>query len=395
MLVIQSLAAAPAGARLSVGLLLICLLLPGTSSATNWLNLDYVGDGIVGHRLDIYQPPIGSPPYPLVVFIYGSGWQCNSCKGNVTHFLDALRNGGIAVASINHRASADAIYPAQIQDCKAAIRFLRANAATYGLDPARIGVTGSSSGGHLVALLGTSGGVTTHTVGGVTMNIEGSLGMHNGVSSTVQAVCDWYGPTDFLIMNQCGSTINHDAPDSPESRLIGGPIQQHPNECALANPITYVDSGDPPFRIFHGGADPLVPHCESDSLDAALDRIGVPSDLTLVPEAGHGWSDAPQQVEMVEFFQSHLGTAAGVGDGMGAASGVSTRLIMLATYPNPFRDHTTVRMELAAPAVVTGGATAAGTQWSGMAATTMGKVCRQRCTSCAHGPSTEAPRSAC
>ncbi|MCA9726609.1 MAG: alpha/beta hydrolase fold domain-containing protein [Candidatus Eisenbacteria bacterium] len=323
------------------------------SSATNWTNLDYVGDGIVGHRLDIYQPSTGTPPYPLIVFIYGSAWQCNSCKSAVSHVLTSLLGGGFAVASINHRSSGDAIYPAQIQDCKAAIRFLRANAPIYGLDPDRIGVTGSSSGGHLVSLLGTSGGVTTHTVGDVEMDIEGSLGTHTGVSSTVQAVCDWYGPTDFLIMNMCGSGIDHDAANSPESLLIGGPIQQHPDECALANPITYVDPTDPPFRIFHGTADPLVPHCESESLDVALDAAGVPSELTLVPGAGHGWNDAAEQVQMVEFFQTVLADVTDAPEAGSEMGGASTPLALLPGYPNPFGRHTTLRLVLAESGPVT------------------------------------------
>jgi acetyl esterase/lipase len=340
--------------KAAAALLPALLLLPRASSATNWFDLDYVGDGIAGHRLDIYQPPAGSPPYPLVVFIYGSAWQCDNCKSAVSHVLSALQGGGFAVASINHRSSYDAIYPAQIQDCKAAIRYLRANASAYDLDPDRFGATGSSSGGHLVALLGTSGGVTTYTVGDVTMDIEGSLGTYTGVSSRVQAVCDWYGPTDFLIMNECGSMLDHDAPDSPESLLMGGPIQEHPDECALANPITYVDSGDPPYRIFHGGSDPLVPHCESDSLDRALDAAGVYSDYTLVPGAGHGWNDGAEQAEMVVFFQTHLEEAAGVpGDETGADSKSRASLTILPSTPNPFRDHTTVRLELREASVVT------------------------------------------
>jgi acetyl esterase/lipase len=318
----------------------------------NWFDIDYVGDGLTGHLLDIYQPSTASPPYPVVVFIYGSAWRCNDCKGAVTHVLPALLDGGFAVVSINHRASQEAVFPAQIQDCKAAIRYVRANAAVYDLDPDRIGVTGRSSGGHLVAHLGTSGGVTTYTVGGVEMDIEGSLGEHTDASSSVQAVCDWFGPTDFLIMNSCGSDIDHDAPDSPESQLIGGPIQEHPNECALADPITYVDSSDPPFRIFHGDSDPLVPHCQSDSLDQALDAVGVPSDYTLIPGAGHGWPDENEQADMVAFFQTYLDDIVVVpGDGNLAGSG-SPEPTLLSTRPNPFSQFTVVRLHLAGPSMV-------------------------------------------
>lgn len=276
-----------------------------------WHDIDYVGDGIVGHRLDIYLPDNGPGPFPVVVYIYGSAFFYNNRKGSVKRsFAPALLKSGIAVVAINHRGTKvdDVIFPTPVHDVKAAIRFIRANAPTYNLDPSRIGATGLSSGGHLVAFLGTSGGVTTQTVGEVTMDIEGSLGAHTDVSSSVQAVCDWFGPTDFLVMDSCGSEMKHDAPDSPESVLIGGPIQEHPDECALANPTTYIDSDDPPFLIIHGDKDPLVPFCNSESLDAALDKAGVSSDYILVKGAGHGDGlFEPEYLDkMVQFFKKHL-----------------------------------------------------------------------------------------
>ncbi len=278
---------------------------------SSWRDVDYVGDGIVGHRLDIYLPEAGSGPYPVVVYIYGSAFMNNDGKSSVREdFLPVLGRAGFAVAAINHRGTKTdkVIFPALIHDVKAAIRFIRANAATYNLDPSRIGATGCSSGGHLVAMLGTSGGVKKHTLGDVTMDIEGSLGVHTGVSSCVQAVCDWFGPTDFMVMDSCGSEMNHDAPDSPESILIGGPIQENPDKCRLANPITYVSSDDPPFMIFHGDKDPLVPYCNSEALDAALDKAGVPSDFTLVEGAGHGDGliEPKYLNKMVQFFKKNL-----------------------------------------------------------------------------------------
>jgi len=271
--------------------------------------VDYVGDGIVGHRLDIYQPVKGDGPFPVVVYIYGSAWFGNDGKGSVKkQFKPILLEAGFAVVAINHRNSKEAKFPAQIQDAKAAIRYIRANAAQYDLDPYRIGATGSSSGGYLVTMLGTSGGVKTFTSGDITMDLEGDLGNHTDTSSRVRAVCDWFGPTNFLIMNTCGSEQDHDAPDSPESSLVGGPIQENPDKCALANPITYVDKDDPPFKIFHGDADPLVPFCQSDSLYTALKTAGVPSEYTLVKGAKHGEGlIIPTYLNiMVEFFQTHL-----------------------------------------------------------------------------------------
>jgi acetyl esterase/lipase len=132
-------------------------------------------------------------------------------------------------------------------------------AADYQIYASFIGITGSSSGGHLAALAGTSGFVKNYAVGSITENIEGNVGPDTMYSSSVSAVVDWFGPTDFLVMDSCGSGLVHNASNSPESSLIGGPIQDNKDKCELANPITYIDANDPPFLILHGDADPLVP----------------------------------------------------------------------------------------------------------------------------------------
>lgn len=268
-----------------------------------WKDIDYVGDGIVGHKLDIYLPSKGSGPFPAIVYIYGSAWFANNMKGTAGMFSPALLDAGFAVVAINHRASKEAIFPAQINDAKAAIRFIRAKAASYNLDPSWVGVTGGSSGGHLTALLGTSGGVKEHTSGSITYDIEGSLGAHTGTDSSVQAACDWFGPTNFLTMDSCGSQLKHDPADSPESTVIGGAIQDNPDKCALANPVTYVDADDPPFMIFHGNKDPLVPFCQSDALHKRLTEAGVDSTYIQVSNAGHGTGlTTPINVSMMARF---------------------------------------------------------------------------------------------
>jgi acetyl esterase/lipase len=137
-------------------------------------------------------------------------------------------------------------------------------------------------------MLGTTDNVRSHKVGEIEMDIDGGLGPHSGSSSRVQAVVDWFGPTDFTIMDECGSEMDHDAPDSPESELVGGPIQEHKDRCALANPATYVTTDDPPFLTLHGDTDPLVPHCQSEVLHEALENAGVPVELTIVSGGGHG-----------------------------------------------------------------------------------------------------------
>ena len=255
----------------------------------SWLDLDYAGDSMIYHRLDIYLPEVEKPTYPAVVIIYGSAWFGNNLKSTVLSNLGkVLLDAGFVVVTPNHRSSMDAKFPAQIHDIKAVIRFIRANAAEYQIDTSFIGITGSSSGGHLAALAGTSGFVKQFTVGSETEDMEGNVGQYLAYSSSVDAVVDWFGPTDFLVMDSCGSSMVHNASDSPESSLIGGPIQDNKDKCMLANPITYIDENDPPFLILHGDADPLVPHCQSELLYNALQKANVQSQYLLVPDAQHG-----------------------------------------------------------------------------------------------------------
>jgi acetyl esterase/lipase len=255
----------------------------------SWKDLNYAGEPMVYHRLDIYLPAVEKPAYPAVIVIYGSAWFGNNLKGaDLATLGKALLDAGFAVIMPNHRSSSDAKFPAQINDIKAVIRFIRAQAQKYRIDTSFIGITGSSSGGHLAALAGTSGSVRQYTVGSATADIEGDIGPYLAMRSSVDAVVDWFGPTDFLVMDSCGSSMIHDAPESPESSLIDGPIQDNPDQCALANPITYIDKNDPPFLILHGDADPLVPHCESKLLFDALQKAGVPSQFILVPNGQHG-----------------------------------------------------------------------------------------------------------
>ena len=254
-----------------------------------WPDISYVNDTLVGHQLDIYLPSQKKESFPVAVVIYGSAWFGNNRKHqSYKLFGPSLLEAGFAVAAINHRSSREAIFPAQIHDVKAAVRFLRGNAEQYSLDTSFVAAVGNSSGGHLSAFLGTSGGIIQHSVGSEIVAIEGSLGDYLEMNSFVDAVVDWYGPTTFLVMDSCGSRMNHNAADSPESTLIGGPIQDHKDRCALANPVSYVDANDPPFLIIHGDADPLVPHCQSEILHQALKQYNVPNKLVIVPGAKHG-----------------------------------------------------------------------------------------------------------
>lgn len=279
-------------------------------SSKYWLDIDYVGDNIIGHRLDIHLPSGGEGPFPVVVAIYGSAWFSNSRKADVfsNGLGQNLLDNGFAVVSINHRSSRDGIFPAQIQDVRAAIRFIRGNHEHFMLDTSFVGITGWSSGGHLSAMAGTSSGLSNYKIGEELVNLEGELGAFTELSSKVDAVVDWFGPTDFLIMDDCGSSFSHDGPKSPESSLVGGPIQENPVLCNLANPITYVRKDIPPFLIFHGDEDPLVPHCQSEKLYERMKEAGSEAEMIIVPGGGHGPRVMVDEYyeKMIRFFKEQL-----------------------------------------------------------------------------------------
>ncbi|MHC4462442.1 MAG: alpha/beta hydrolase fold domain-containing protein [Planctomycetota bacterium] len=262
-------------------------------------DLEYVPGGHERNKLDLYLPRQAgregqaSDRLPLIVWVHGGAWMGGN-KRNCPARRFVRR--GYAVASINYRLSQHAIFPAQIGDCKAAIRWLRANSKRYGLDSKRIGVWGSSAGGHLVALLGTAGDVK-----------EFDKGRNLKFSSRVQAVCDYFGPTDFTKISQFPSKIRHEAPNSPESKLIGGPVLENKEACRRVNPITYVTKDDPPFLIVHGDKDMTVPHNQSQLLYEALKKVGVKVKFHTVKGGGHGGFKSPQVNKMVDdFFDRHL-----------------------------------------------------------------------------------------
>ena len=257
-------------------------------------DLPYVTNGHPRQKLDLYLSDTETQ-LPLIVWVHGGAFRLGSKEEGVP--LDIIAQG-YALASINYRLSQHALFPAQIEDCKAAVRWLRANAGRFGLDPLRFAAWGPSAGGHLVAMLGTAGDVREYDVG---ENLE--------ESSRVQAVVDYFGPTDFCQMDghRLPDGMVHDAPDSPESDLMGGPIQQMKDRVARANPITYVTPNAPPFLIVHGDSDPLVPHHQSVLLEAALRQAGVPVSFYTVRGAGHGGFTDPQVPELTqEFLARHL-----------------------------------------------------------------------------------------
>jgi len=260
----------------------------------NYLDLAYVNHGHPRHKLDLYLPEKGGNA-PLIIWVHGGAFLEGSKEDFVP--LEYLADG-YAVASLNYRLSQHARFPAQIQDCKSAVRWLRAHAETYHLDPQRFGAWGASAGGHLVAMLGVTASVAAFEVG-----------ENLGFSSRVQAVADYFGPTDFLQMDdhRLPDGMIHNAPQSPESLLVGGPIQEMKPEVARANPVTYVSKDAAPFLIVHGNRDPLVPYHQSILLTDALNKAGAPVQLYTVEGGGHGGFTDPHVGSLThEFFAAHL-----------------------------------------------------------------------------------------
>lgn len=261
------------------------------------------GDGSIrSQALDLYLPnPLPAGKLPLVIYVHGGGWMAGDKSATTAQ---GLVTRGYAVASINYRLSTEARYPAQIEDCKAAVRWLRAQAGRFHLDPDRFAATGDSAGGHLVALLGTTGGVK---------ELEGHVGKHLDVSSKVQCVVDWYGPTDMSVyFDQAGpenilKANNRD--QSPLIKLFGGTVEQKPDLVQLANPIHFIKPGValPPFLIQHGDADTIVPVGQSRILAEALKKAGAEVEFHVIPGAGHGFGPKDDVLPaLLTFLDEHL-----------------------------------------------------------------------------------------
>jgi len=261
-------------------------------------DVSYVADGGRRQQLDICYATRGKAR-PLIVWIHGGGWESGSKDRNPALLLVAE---GYAVASINYRLTDDAPWPAQIEDCKAAIRFLRANADRYRIDPDRIGVWGGSAGGHLAAMLGTAGDVQ-----------DFDTASNSEQSSRVQAVCDWFGPASF-----CAETlervpmtmaVSHRRGEKMVAALLGGTPEARMDVARSASPVTYASADDPPFLIMHGDMDQLVPLEQSRLLEARLKDAGVSVRLKVVKEAGHAgreWTKRDVIKQVRSFFDRTL-----------------------------------------------------------------------------------------
>lgn len=286
------------------------LLKAALEGAKVFKNLEYSKVQGQSLLLDLFMPGDAKEKLPLIVWLHGGGWTSGDKENCPVLFFIKM---GYAVASINYRLSPQAVFPAQIQDCKASIRFLRANAVEYNIDPDHIGVWGGSAGGHLAALMGVSDGI---------MELEGNGG-NPSMSSRVQAVCDFFGPTDFTVFKDLRLTKDPKVEEKLKdfhlandvvTKFLGVPVEQNTEKAEQASPITYVkkiraDKKDfPPFLIMHGDKDPVVPVEQSITFHDALKTAGFDSSLHVYKGAKHGYLGGDSLKVVENFFKKTLKT---------------------------------------------------------------------------------------
>jgi acetyl esterase/lipase len=262
---------------------------PLPANAVVYPDLSYTTSGSSSQKLDLYLPKKGRD-LPLIIYVHGGAFCMGDKRKWIRYELGYLEQG-YAMASINYRLSSEAVFPAQIEDCKAAVRWLRAHAATYRLDPDRFVAWGASAGGNLAAMLGTTGGISAFNVGD-----------NLAYSSRVEGVADFFGPVDLTRLLPAFM-----APGSAESRFLGCTVEDHLSEARLASPIDYITRECPPFLIVHGDADPRVSYRQSVWLTEALKTADVPVTFYTVKGARHGgFHDPKVPVVTSAFFAKYL-----------------------------------------------------------------------------------------
>lgn len=248
-------------------------------------DVEYGRAGDRSLKLDIYQPnKPSSELLPVIVWIHGGGWRGGnkSSGGRIRPFVQSGKYVGV---SVGYRLSGEAKWPAQIHDCKAAIRWVRANASKYGIDKDRIGLWGSSAGGHLVSLLGTSSDIK---------ELEGKNGSPDATTN-VKCVVDYCGPTDLTV-------FKHGALD----QLFGKPFKERQAEAKAASPANYVTKDDPPILIVHGTKDNVVPISQAQLFYDKLKKAGVDVTFVKMENGGHGIGGKEIMERVTDFFAKHL-----------------------------------------------------------------------------------------
>lgn len=255
-------------------------------NADKTADVNYAGDGKTYHTLDIYIPKEAKESYPVVIHTYGSAWSMNNMKGSadLSTICAAYVKAGYAVVTPNHRSASDAIYPAQLHDIKAVVRFVRGNAAKYKFDTNFVAVSGFSSGGHLSSLTATTCGLAEGKSGSVTVDLVGNLGEYTSFSSCVDGAVLWSPPTDIYTMNP----ISMGGSGTMEGAFIGAEREGNKDKWMVASSPYYASEDDPPVIIFHGTKDQVVNIEQSQELYDSLKNHNVVTEFVRVTNGTHG-----------------------------------------------------------------------------------------------------------
>jgi acetyl esterase/lipase len=261
-------------------------------------DLEYGRAGKRSLKLDLFRPrDQGGRILPVVVYIHGGGWQRGDKREGHRVLSELVQTGNYAAVSASYRLSGEATWPAQIHDCKAAVRWVRASAGKYGFDPDRIGACGGSAGGHLAAMLGVTGDVSA---------LEGACG-NPGYSSRVQCVAATSGAYDFIhFYAQTIGKANSQRAQTVVAQLLGGTPDERPDAARSASAVTYVSADDPPFLLGHGTRDDSVPFDQSLTFLAALQKAGVPATFIRFENGGHIGGGPPFHERRLVFFEKYL-----------------------------------------------------------------------------------------
>lgn len=267
-------------------------------------DVNYAGDGKGYHNMDIYLPKEKKDSYPVVIHTYGSAWSMNNYKGSadLNTICAALLKAGYAVVTPNHRSASDAIYPAQLHDLKAVLRFVRGNAAKYKFDTSFVAMSGFSSGGHLSSLVATTCGMTEGKSGSVTVDLVGSLGDFTSFGTCIDALSMWSAPTDIYTMNPIKNFMGS---GTYEGAFIGAEREGNKDKWNVASSPYYVSDDDPPVILFHGTSDKTVNIEQSEEMYDSLQRHGVESEFVRVSGGDHGSANMYTEEtlgKMVAFF---------------------------------------------------------------------------------------------
>ncbi|WP_367874600.1 alpha/beta hydrolase fold domain-containing protein [Luteolibacter sp. Populi] len=270
----------------------------GGAAFSHFKNIDYVGGKNPRQALDLIVPKdAATKKRPLVVFIHGGGWLAGRKEDGLPVARLLASSGDYVAATINYRLTQEAQWPAQIHDCKAAIRFLRANAAEYGIDPDHIGIMGMSAGGQLVSVLGT---------GNDEPLLEGTLGKFAKISSRVQCVVNFFGPTDFLSFFGPDTTFEKLMKGEMIPKLLGTKKEEVMENARQASAVTWISKDDAPFLTAHGTEDTLVPLAQAEEIHAKLKKAAVESHLIVMQGAGHGFANDDLNRRIKTFLDKEL-----------------------------------------------------------------------------------------